>query len=346
MKREESIPNYIDDYPLTFVSVFPKGNEKDYFGKKLLYFGDDSGVLQIYEVFCQENKIKFQLKSKFKPLSNKEPIETAIIFFDKFCELRSPNEKFLNDDNITTEEFLNHCYIMMVIGCQIVLFKNIGKNSHDHWILLRTINKPISNYSGAIVFNYFYDETSKKTRFYFGFSREYIAAYDLKTDSWRKTELKLKDDVTSLNFIYKRKIRNSSYALDEESHLNKWFFIYIEDRSNSLIVGSVETGKLVRKIELENVYLIYDCCVWSDGSSEIRGIHDTSGISYLILCCGMSHMILILDFDTFEILFKKEMNMSPNTVVKVKRLINEEKSNEELACFFGHSLVFYEKKKD
>ena len=76
LKREESLPNDIDNIYVNFVSDFPRENNKEYDGKHLLYSGDKNGVLRIYEI--ETENPKFQLKSKLQTNNNGEAILSAM----------------------------------------------------------------------------------------------------------------------------------------------------------------------------------------------------------------------------------------------------------------------------
>ena len=66
-KREISITNDENAMMLTFDSTFPSDNI-EYFGKKLIYCGDGSGNLRIYEISSssENKKPSFQLKTKLQ----------------------------------------------------------------------------------------------------------------------------------------------------------------------------------------------------------------------------------------------------------------------------------------
>lgn len=329
MKREKSIPNDGDEIVLNFLSVFPKNKNTGYKGNKLLYSGDRKGIVRIYEISSKQTSI-FKLKSKLQ--TNAGEIFSIMIFFDKFMELGVHNEK------LKMEEYLCFCYIMITTSDKsILLYKNTRNYSKENnWILFRQTDNPVN--ASCYSMEYFYDEGIHKTRFFFGFTGNYIGSYDIKSNSWGKTELSTKRIVTSIISIFK----------PGKSHINEWFLVYTQANSNSVIVGNTSKGKIDRKVCLENVNDIYDCCLWNDSSSETKG--NEAEICYLIVSCyGWPPSIVILDFYTLNVLFLKKMDPYPVNSIKVLRKIGE-KNSEGLICFLGHSekskIVFYENMKD
>ena len=305
MKREESLPNDIDNIYLNFVSVFPRENNKEYDGNHLLYSGDKNGVLRIYEIEETENP-KFQLKSKLQ--TNGEAILSAMIFFDKFGELSKDEDKIFRPEKLKTEEFWGFCYILITTNDKsIFLYRYTNKK----WLLHSRITNPFNE--KCLTINYFHDEKLNETRFFFGFSSYCIAKYDIKDNSLGKTEFITRNGVSSISFVFKK----------QENQDTESFLIYTQRDCNSLIIGNVNTGKIARKVDLPNVKQIYDCCVWN-GSSEKNGENASNSKIYLILSCeGEIHSIRILDFDGLGILYVKEMVERPVNSVKVLMRVND-----------------------
>ena len=127
--------------------------------------------------------------------------------------------------------------------------------------------------------------------------------------------------------------------------------VYTQLEYYSIIVGNSKSRKVVRKVDLENVTHIHDCCVWNDGYGEkIGSVNNT----YLIASCwGTPHSIVILDFENLNVLFVKNMSQNPVNSIKTVRKISKNNKEEEyqygLACFMGNSvsskIVFYENKE-
>ena len=348
MKREASFPNDIDNVHLNFVSVFPRNDE--IYGKKLLYCGDSSGVLRIYETSF-DKKPCFKLQSKLQ--TKADQILSAVIFFDKFRELDWHNRVF-DVEKLKEEEFLSFCYIIIATrNHSILLYKNTNNYYKDeNWILHIQIKSPFDSYCCTL--DYFHDEDLKKTRFYFGFNENHLVPYDLKSKIWEKTEFITKSNVTSINFIF-RKLNRKSILTDEDSHKKEWIVIYTQHNCNSIILGNVGTGKIHQKADLLNVKGIYDCCLWNDGSSDNSGNYDGSGIIHLIASCegvnNTKHSIIIIDFDTMNVLFVKKFSEYPINSKKILRKIKNNKGeeyNEEMVCFLESNekskVVLFQKK--
>ena len=145
--------------------------------------------------------------------------------------------------------------------------------------------------------------------------------------------------MSSINFLFKKQLQKKNLN-DEEAQMNEWFVTYTQHNCNAVIVGNVETGKIARKVDLVNVSYIFDCCIWNDGYSEINGNNSaSSGISHLIVSCyGITPSIMVLDFNTLNVLFVKTLDNYPHNLIKFLRKSNKEdekENNEELVCFMG-----------
>ena len=112
-----------------------------------------------------------------------------------------------------------------------------------------------------------------------------------------------------MNFILKKNLRKNNHLIDEESQLNQWFLIFTQSGCNSVTIGNVDTGKFLRKVELADVKHISNCIIWNEGSSKIHEVDSIPYITYLILSCDQEtyHSIKVLDFDTLNILFVKNI---------------------------------------
>lgn len=311
MKREKSIPNEGDEIVLNFLS-FPKTQNSGYKGNKLLYSGDRKGIVRIYAISSEETPV-FKLISKLQ--TNAGEIFSIMIFFDKFMELG------VHSKTLKKEEYLCFCYIMITTyNKSILLYKNTRNYSNqDNWILYRQIDNPVN--ASCYSMEYFYDEQIHKTRFFFGFTGNYIGGYDLRKNIWGKTELSTKRIVTSIISILK----------PGNSQINEWFLVYTQSNSNSVIVGNASLGNIERKACLENANDVYDCCLWNDGSSETKG--DEAENCYLIVSCyGWPPSIVILDFYTLNVLFLKKMDPYPVNSIKFLRRIGDKKLRKAKLC--------------
>ena len=73
-------------------------------------------------------------------------------------------------------------------------------------------------------------------------------------------------------------------------------------------------------------------------------------ISYLIVsCCGGNYCeSIVLDFDTLNVLYIKEMDSSPYNSLKIRRKsnhVNNDEYQEEFVCFFiKGEIAFYKPK--
>ena len=292
-------------------------------------------------------KLQFDLISKLE--TKHDQILSAMLIFDRFENLGSHNNNSFDIEKQNSEEFLSSCYILLTTDDgSILLYKTTKKFTYgeENWELHRQIKNPVNEQCWK--FDYFNDEKLKKTFFYFAFSANHIFNYNIKDNTWKNTELATMDNVTSMNFV-----RSGKNNLgDDDSNSNK-FLIYTQWYCHSVIIGDVGTGKIARKADLENVNHILDCCVWNDGSSECNGNDSTVLVKYLILSCyGSNKSIIIMDFDTLEVLFVKTMNYCPLNSIKIlRKTLNENgkvKYREGLVSFLGarneSKIVFYENK--
>ena len=135
-----------------------------------------------------------------KPNStNPKQRNPSMIFQDKFMEL---NEKQI-------------CYYIMISfygdpSLPIFLYKKTEDSNcnEEKWEIYRKITNPNNKY--CYTMNFCYNEVNKKTLFYFGFSESNIGIYDLKADKLEKTELETKYNVTSMNFLFRKKQSTSN----------------------------------------------------------------------------------------------------------------------------------------
>ena len=332
MKREASLPNE-NHAVLNFISVFPKNETEGYLGKKILYCGDNKGVLRIYDIDIDDKgkKTNFQLKSILE--CKEDEIYSAVIFVDKFREIISQHEKVLDVKNDIQGDVL---YVMIATNNKsILLYKKMINDFHtENWVLHKKIEHPFKFICTTMA--YFHDEELKKTRFFFGFTNECISIYDFKGNNWEKTEFETRSYVSSMNFILKK---------------TEYFLVYTQLEYYSIIVGNSKSGKVVRKVDLENVTHIHDCYVWNDGYREKSGSDSILNNTYLIASCwGTPHSIVILDFENLNVLFVKNMSQNPVNSIKTLRKIRKNNKEEEyqdgLACFMGNSIsseiVLYE----
>jgi len=301
---------------ITLVDYYPK-DDRD-FQKKWLYCADDGGILRIYKILANKS---FKLKSQIETNLGKA-ILSAMIFKDQFNEL-----------DANSEDELSNCYIMMTLyegsPPPILLYKKIRdcNTNEDKWELFRKIATPYDN-KNCFTLNFYEDEIDRKTRFFFGFSSSYIGIYDLKANSWEKTDFETENRVNCIKFLFRNINSNKSTSLNESENKIEPFLIYCLN-TNNLIIGNIKTRKIVRKIEINNVSHIYDCCIWNSSSNNYN-----KQLYLLVATAGSSSSIQILDFDNSNLLFMKNLEKFAVNLTKVKK-VGEKNYKECLASFLG-----------
>ena len=125
-----------------------------------------------------------------------------------------------------------------------------------------------------------------------------------------------KNVVYSINFFFKN-IKTS----EKDS-----FFIYTH--AQNIIIGNLETKKILRSLELPNVTCICDCCVW-----------DSTGGTYLLVATNNLNSIQIIDLETLSVVFIKNLDKFPINLTKVLKAVDDTKgknTREMLSCFLEY----------
>ena len=316
---------------VNFISCFPKEEYADDFQngrKKWLYCGDKSGKINIYEN-SSSKAASFQLKSEISITADKKEktmeILSALIFQDKFYE-------------INNSTYSPCCYIMISACSEVSFYPKepeikklfLYKNSEitKEWELVREIKNPTNQKCKTV--NFYYYEVLKKTLFFFGFSKSYVALYDLKIDKFQESKCKFATtdgDVSWINFIFKRKKTND--AVNLQSFENYDYLAYINTKKNTysyeadnILIGNITTGEIVKQIKLDEN--ICDCCVWNNTIDKT---------TYLIVATKLS--IQIIDFNSMKVSFVLKIE---NTLNLAKVLCQpSEKSKKENGEESGYS---------
>ena len=289
LKKKEAI---LQGNPTLIIvlSTYPK--DANYDAKKWLYTGDYAGILRVYDISKDKefNEI-YRIETK-----DGEAILSAVIFDDKYNELDS-NEKGV--------------YVMISsndskFSLRIYKFDTIGGGAH----LYREIINPMNKICYTI--NFYYDETISKSSFFFGFSESFIRSYDLKSNSWLKSQYETKGGVTSINFILRNV--NTDNLLEHHEKIER-YLLYTQD-NNLIVLIDIDTGNIMRKLALSNIKSVKDVCVWNSNSES----------NYLIIATYDQNSIKILSFESLQVLCTKETgNSIPVNLLKV--LIKEHKNN-------------------
>ena len=292
---------------ITVVSTYPKDKNI----KKWLFCANQIGVVKIYRI---SNDKSFRLESQISTNLGK-PILAAMIFKDQFQELINP---MVSNDMESTIIKDSDCFMILTLWdaeLPILLYKNIRtERNEERWELFRKIQNPLNRFCFTI--NFYYDEISNKTRFFFGFCSSFISIYDFANDKWEQTEFVTKNVVYSINFFFKN-IKTS----EKDS-----FFIYTH--AQNIIIGNLETKKILRSVELPNVTCICDCCVW-----------DSTGGTYLLVATNNLNSIQIIDLETLSVVFVKNLDKFPINLTKVLNGDDDPKctnTREMLSCFLEY----------
>ena len=221
------------------------------------------------------------------------------------------------------------------VSLPILLYR---KTKTNEVTIFRKIANPVNNCCYTI--NYCYDEIERKTCFFFGFSKSYVGMYDLKFDKWEKTEFETTGDVSSMNFLFRKKNSTSSISLMNLDQRER-FLIYSQ-WNKTLVIANIDTRKIVRTIDLKDVSSIADCCVWNT-------YQNNSQSKYVIVTTKDSNSIQILDFDNFNVLFIKKLETNPISLIKFYKKIdekNQENYQECISCFLQNKIAIFERKNN
>ena len=321
LAENQVIPQENNVSSISFVATYPK-DDVSYFKKKWLYYGTASGLIQIYDISSDKS---FKLKHSIKVEGE---INSAIIFQDKFNELGEPSA----DDMFGMDEFSN-LYIMITLSEEsnkILIYKKIREYDEDSycdkWEPFREFSNTEGKSNECGTIDFYSDETNKKMRFLLGLSSSYIGIYDLKANFIEETELETKNEVTSLNFFSLKKNPKDPNCTQIDN-----FLIYTQ-YNETLIVGDLNTRKIIRKKDFEEETKIFDCCVWN-----ARKTNSKSPI-YILIAKSKPNSIQVLDFENLNVLFIRENYACPINLTKFLQKQDEAKEEsyeEELAFFAG-----------
>lgn len=169
--------------------------------------------------------------------------------------------------------------------------------------LIREVKNPLNNICYCL--NYYYDENKSKTKVFFGFSDSFIQIYDLKNDAWLIERFQTETFVRSISF-FEQKINGKT----KEDYL-------IFSQNNAIItLANINKGILYKKIVIPNVLRVLDFCEWD---------------KFLILTTQDKNFIKVVNLETFELMFSKEMEDVPILNI-IKVLKNEKKLGTIKEC--------------
>ena len=221
----------------------------------------------------------------------------------------------------------------------ILMYKFYG---NSEWQEFRKIKNP--NNKSCFTINYYYDENLAKTMIFFGFSKDFVKIYSISENSWETSkQFKTHGFVFSINFILGPQINNndSINKLEQISNSNVFknkiverFIIYTYKNNNLIILGDINTGAILKELNVPNVKCIRDLCVWRQ-ISEINGqIRKT----YLIAISEIN--VSIINFEDYSVVYSKDLSFKENTsVIKTKVVLdhgeNEQKEYKEAVVLFS-----------
>ena len=292
---------------ISVVSTYPKELDNDY--KSWIYTADESCVFQVYDLNLKDLTHKsFKQIYKIEESTTGKGILSAIMFDDKYSELLS--EKVSDEKGI---------YVILSFN-NIELPINLHKlNTDGGTQLIRKINN--HNNETCITINFYYDDIIEKTVFFFGFTESFIKLYDLKSNSWLKQKFETKSGVTSINFILKNVNKYEKLHSEDLNNLKiiERFLIYTQN-NNLIVIGNIDTGSIIRQVEIPDIEFIYDLCIWNYADSNMH---------HLIIATKDKNSIKILNFDDLHVVF--ECNEIDNSFpVNLIKLWIHNKKNKEI----------------
>ena len=159
--------------------------------------------------------------------------------------------------------------------------------------------------------------------------------FGLKSMDWAKTEFKTTDDVSSINFLFKK----SNFSVIKEEYLEiEKYLICTYRNNNSIVVYEINTGNKIKEISIKTQGSISDLCMWL-GDIFLNKI-------YLIAVeSGKSNSLKIIDFNEMKEIKSKDISFVKdaisisimNTVIANSSIYNQKNENsyrESLIVFF------------
>ena len=223
---------------------------------------------------------------------------------------------------------------------------NSNNNGGGEWVKFREIS---TNSSYCYTMNYYYDEVLSKTYVFFGFTNSFIKIYNLKENSFdAQKQFKTTSHVSSINFIVRCNKNNNSiknlqqimhpqYHLKKEQQQNKnktqtneiimdRFIIYTQ-WNNSIIIGDINTGNIIRECAIPNVSYNYDLCIWNKLPPSLIPHNENINVNEKALMLNsnnnnMSYYLIVASYDNSNNHSINILNFEDLSVILTKKAIN------------------------
>lgn len=274
----------------TVVATYPKYS--CYEEKRWLYVCNNEGFLKVYEINSFKNFHEIYSINTF----SKQHISSAIIFEDKFQEIEE--EKFTNT------EVQSNIYAFICLNDEmksIKLYRFLKKTTE----IVREIRNPVKNSCYSV--NFYYDEDSKKTKLFFGFSKSYVKLYDIKGDLWPRLEFPTQNDVNSINFTYREK---------KDYKILIMFLIFTQN-NNQISFVNMEDGFSLKTLVLRNILFVPDLVDWGPPENK-----------FLIIPTQCQNCIIVMSFNNFEVVFSRKLSFIPP--VNILKVLKKQKNTNEI----------------
>lgn len=319
-QRDASI-NYSTNR-INFLSTFPTYINEAKSKNKWLYSADERGTVKFFD-------LKLNTQKKFPEVhsivTSFDSINSVVVFQDEF------NEIIYN----LTEKKNIFAVISFVDRKELFMYKFINNDLKSFWQKFREINNPVNKFCWTM--NYFYDQAISKTYLFFGFSRSYVKLYKLKENSWNPAiQFPTQNgSVSSINFIFvNEKIQSEFNSCISKI---KKYIIFTEYYSNFICVGNIDSGEIVKQIQIPGFTTIFSLMVWN----SINDKNYLIAASYKYQNNIHNGSIDIISFDDMLIKYTKLLpdNIFPVNFIKSKIsfvLNNQINEKETLVVFHNN----------
>lgn len=292
---------------ITCVSTFPTEG-MNYDNKKLLYFGDSSGVVRFFDFadkFTQFHKIE---------TNTGRPILSVNVFYDIYNELEN-----FNKDILDLSEYFYAIISFFDEKLPLRIYKFEKKAQEEgNWRSIIEIPNILNKECRTISV---YDiEYQDKTLIFCGFTTSFIKIYNLKENTWdQNKQFPTKSPVNSMKFV---KRENSLDKNKGDSVLKIQYYLIFAQENNTISIADIELGEIIRQVSLENVSRVFDLCLWNN--------------EYIIIAAYSENSVKILNFENLQVIKTKKLkaNQDPANIIKAIEINPKKKQKGECLVLF------------
>ena len=211
-------------------------------------------------------------------------------------------------------ELGNQSIYMMVslVDCLQIYRLSEGKKIEK----IKEMANPSDNW---IIINCHYNEKLRKTWIFCGFDKLCVRVYDIKLNDWSEMKFDIDYSLSDIEFL----------SFTNNAGEEDLFVIFSEWKGNILEFRNVGTGAIIRRyIQFDNIESIDQFLVWNNCPKKKQ----------ITIMLEKEKTLLLVDFETLEILKKITVQNEPTAIHKVLMKNNDNDQFEEFLVLFEKGL--------